>query len=183
MKATVLPHSRLLLLSLVLLLSLLLSFSAPVTGSALPTVVGEVLAELGCGWYLFNFGLADTFPRVKFILSSDNDFIMQVTDIQCPGDRFEIIDDGVPIYMTAPLSSSVAKNCTEKINSPSVAFEMPDRYSTLFSYIPAGNHNITIRVVESPYTCGVAAIRFDENYAGNDPRAKFGHRNSGHVNR
>jgi hypothetical protein len=178
MGTTVLLQSPLRLVWLLLLL--LFSLSAPVAGSALPTVVGEVLAEVGRGWYLFNFGLADTFPRVKFILSAENAFIMQVTDIQCPGDRFEILNDGEPICTTAPISPSVAQNCSEKIISPSVAFGMPDRYSSLFSYIPAGNHNITIRVVESPFTCGVAAIRFDENYDGNDPRAKFGHRPSGH---
>lgn len=137
-------------------------------------VIGDVIVTVGGGWYLINFGLAGTTPGVQFLFSNSISCLLQFTDLQCPGDRFYILDNGRKLGTSGAVCPSIIGNCTNRIDDPTVAFQRPNQYSTFFTYLGSGSHNITIQVIDSPMTCGFAAIRFDANVYRNDPIFKLG---------
>lgn len=109
------------------------------------------------GWTKFKFGAANSTVWSKFIIKNDRAAILKVTDYYCSGDSFEVFDNGVSVGRT---SQTVFDNCTSTTCDPDYAYGHKPWSSFSMSLAP-GAHNITLKVLTSPYNEGFAAIRID----------------------
>ena len=116
---------------------------------------------LDVGWYQFAFGNAATFAFQSFHFRSDDFTAVTVTDAYCEGDAFLIYDQSIPLVPTY-------WNCPYII-TPICQFNVPNPTLAVFdgehclggSNLNPGHHNITIEVLNSPYTGGAGFVRVD----------------------
>ncbi len=113
----------------------------------------------GLGWYSFFWnGPGTQFVEPSpFTYSATKPSVVSVTDAFCRGDRFRVLDNGVPIGDTTPPTGI---DCQPNIDNPFFAFSDPT-YSHESFLLPPGSHSITIQVIANPYDGGGGYIRVD----------------------
>lgn len=112
------------------------------------------------GWTKFKFGAANTSVYSHFLIHNEHPAVLKITDYYCSGDRFMVFDNGRFIGNT---SHALFDNCTTTTCDPDHAY-YHEEWSHFTYALHAGPHNITLRVIDSPYHEGYAAIRVDPNY-------------------
>jgi hypothetical protein len=112
---------------------------------------------VGCGWTQFKFGPVGSTVHPAYHFHSDVPTILKITDYYCTGDRFEILDNGRSIGRS---SESCFDDCKTTTGNPQHAYEN-DQWSSFTASLTPGRHNITIKVLSSPYKEGFGAIRVD----------------------
>lgn len=113
--------------------------------------------EVGCGWTQFKFGPCGSTVHPPFCFNSELPTILKITDYFCIGDRFEIYDNGVCIGKS---SEACFDECKTTTGCPDFAYEH-EQWSSFTASLTPGHHNITIKVLASPYKEGFGAIRVD----------------------
>ena len=86
--------------------------------------------------------------------------VLDVTDAQCLGDRFEVFDNGMSVGLTSAPSSDPA--CTVFVGSPPAGcdpgFMNPGFSSGTFS-LGTGAHSIVIRTLAGSFNFGASCLR------------------------
>lgn len=118
-----------------------------------PTTVELVI---GTGWYNFTFANSGSYANNQYHYITDKKTLLKVTDVFWAGDTFAVFDNGTLLVMTDPVPASN----TTYTALPDVAFSSIG-WSSMYAYLPPGEHLITIITVNSPYNAGGASIRAD----------------------
>lgn len=113
--------------------------------------------EVGAGWTKFKFGEANTTVYSQFRIHNTRPAVLKLTDYFCSGDRFKVYQNGKYIGDTSP---TVFDKCKSTTCDPDYAF-YHEPWSHFQQALEPGHHNITLRVISSPYKEGYAAIRVD----------------------
>ncbi|ORY91854.1 hypothetical protein BCR43DRAFT_566186 [Syncephalastrum racemosum] len=79
---------------------------------------------------------------------------LQITDYKLGGDKYEILDNGVPLGMT----SEANEDQGAFVGTPEEALA-DERFSHGNFQLAEGKHEITINVADSPYADGMGAVR------------------------
>ena len=133
-------------------------------GRADTPMIEDVTLELDADWYLFPFTNVGVPVPINFIVNTPFTplTIIQLTDLYCIGDRFVLSSTGGPLFV--PLPTTVVTpdlECTISTNNATLAY-----LSTLWSHagatlaVPGAQYNFTVTPLVSPFSAGVAAIRF-----------------------
>lgn len=109
------------------------------------------------GWKEFIFGKAGSFVDACFTFHTQGPSTLRITDNFCTGDIFKVYDCGKLLFET---SRARFDNCSTSTTNPDYAFESA-LWSSGRAHLRPGHHNITIKVVKSPYGAGGANIRVD----------------------
>ncbi len=112
------------------------------------------------GFYAFSFGASHTYAFQNFVVKLRKPTWLSVTDCYCPGDNFQVFDNGRPILVT--------NECPEVTPSCELAFE-DNAWSCLkdpnFCHgvvlLDSGHHNLTIATINSSVGGGAAFLRLD----------------------
>lgn len=107
-------------------------------------------------WQLFFFGPANTTVPDHFVFFLDRRAKLLITDAFCRGDRFAVLDNNVCLGRTS--IPPPPDNCTTYTLDPRRAFRDPNWSSASFE-LGKGWHNISIKVLTSPYCAGGAFIQ------------------------
>lgn len=119
----------------------------PVLQIAEPLVIGHP-------WKYFVFTNTGSYSNKRYEFTLSTIAYLEITDLFCKGDAFGIFDHS-SLLATTPL---VPVTCNSPTSDPDVAY--PDAsYSSWRVLLGSGNHNISIVVVNSPYSAGTGAIR------------------------
>ena len=113
---------------------------------------------VGGGWERFTFG--EVGSSESFCFHSKHPMVLKITDYFCSGDRFAVYDNGVFIGETGPTHWDHCKTSTCDADR---AFESGS-WSSLTHALHPGHHNVTVKVLLSPYSEGFGAIRVDPVY-------------------
>ena len=114
--------------------------------------------QVGGGWERFTFGNVGS--TESFCFQSKQSMTLKITDYFCTGDKFAVYDNGVHIGDTSPTHFDECKTST---GDADFAFEH-GAWSSLSYALAPGHHNVTIKVLASPYKEGYGAIRVDSVY-------------------
>lgn len=109
------------------------------------------------GWYKFYFGGENTTTAYTFFFNHPYHVQISITDAYCPGDAFDLYQDGEYLISTPRVRSD---NCVGWTDDPNKAFVDAQFSSTKFA-LPPGPFNLTIHVLDSPFKGGAAFIRAD----------------------
>lgn len=144
--------------------------------------------EVGGPWLEFSFGAAGSFadgcapadpaglscvpssagnsvfggpPPFTFTLP-DGGGVLTVTDAFLNGDEFEVFDFGVSVGRTSTVE--IDGSCAPDETNPDDCSEDPASSSAAFA-LGAGDHEITVQAIASPFGSGVGFLRADANAA------------------
>jgi hypothetical protein len=161
-----------------------ISEQAPSGEAAVTATPSEV--EVGGPWLEFSFGAEGSFaqgcapadpaasgctpssagnsvfggpPPFTFTLP-DGGGVLTVTDAFQNGDEFEVFDFGVSIGRTS--SVEIDGSCAPDPTNPDDCSQDPASSSAAFA-LGAGDHEITIQAIASPFGAGAAYLRADAN--------------------
>jgi CHRD domain len=121
-----------------------------------PAVAAVTPLPVDGGWQGFDFGARGTIA-VTYRLRTTAEAWLRVTDFLCAGDRFRILDNGLPLRQTA---APTAASCEVFTGSLSGA-EVGDEWSSGGWILAPGLHLVTVLVTASPFDGGSAAARVD----------------------
>lgn len=108
------------------------------------------------GFYQFAFGNAETFGFARFNFELHHYSLFTLTDGFCEGDTFLIWDHGIPLFTPTSACPPVsAGTCDFYQPVPSLAID-DGQHCNGNIVLPPGAHNITIEVLNSPFTGGSA---------------------------
>lgn len=107
------------------------------------------------GWMTFPFGPVGSVTPIMFQLYCPGR--MNITDLYCSGDRFEIFDNGVCLGLT---SKPIFNDCASNSTNPDYTESHHQWSSGSWDLLP-GWHNISIVVKDAPYNGGYGSIRVD----------------------
>lgn len=116
------------------------------------------------GWYTVTFGGQYTYADQIFAVYNKQTAIIEMTACFCPGDQFQVFDNGVPITLTdAHCTPSSLTNvvCTTPEQDPNVCADSNPDFCAGAAILEPGFHNITVGVLASPWGAGAAFIRVD----------------------
>lgn len=116
--------------------------------------------KVGQGWYNFTFTNVHSYANRNFLFQSNVQTVLRLTDVFCAGDVFQVFDWGKFLFQT----SAVNTTCDNYTPLPDVAWPSIG-WSSGYYFLDPGCHNITIQVIDSPYTAGAANIRVDYEFA------------------
>lgn len=121
----------------------------------------EVDAHADAGFYAFSFGAAKTYAYQSFSFKLRNSGFLSITDCFCPGDTFQIYDNGIPLAITkAPENGPFP--CQPPYYMESAWQCMVGEYHAKASVIlNPGHHNITVAAVNSAVGGGTGFLRID----------------------
>lgn len=114
------------------------------------------------GWYTVTYGSQYTYADQIFVLNTRKTAIIKLTACFCPGNVFQVFDNGMPIILTDHCDWPVVPpaDCSARETDPQICSE-----SNLFcdgaAILEPGYHNISIGVLNSPWGAGAAYIRVD----------------------
>jgi hypothetical protein len=110
------------------------------------------------GWKYFDFDGAGHYANTFYQVNVEWSFNLEVVDLYCKGDSFAIYNG------TAKLGESpnVLANCVDKTPSPFVARTSREWSRLVVENLSSGSYYFKIRMVESPFGAGTAAIRITE---------------------
>lgn len=120
----------------------------------------DVHLKVGAGWYNFTFTNQYSFANRNFLFQTEKQTLLRITDTFCAGDVFQVYDWGQFLLQTTPVNIT----CDNYTPLPDVAWPSIG-WSSGYYFLDPGCHNITIQVIQSPYTAGAANIRVDYEFA------------------
>ena len=133
---------------------------------------GIVKEPINAGWWLFTFGTgSSSVSRTSFKFKTQFPVRVSLVDLFCRGDSFAILDSGKLIAQSSRILAD-KEGCggCETVISPQEALK-DGRWSSVILELEAGNHEITLKSVDSPMeNGGTAAIRFDHIIPAHIPR-------------
>lgn len=116
------------------------------------------------GWYTVTYGAQYTYADQIFVLNNKKTAILQMTSCFCPGNVFQVFDNGTPITLTDNCDWPVPTDptCTdlERETDPFVCSQSSS-FCMGVALLEPGYHNISVGVLESPWGAGAAYIRVD----------------------
>ncbi|KAI9318743.1 hypothetical protein BX666DRAFT_1537447 [Dichotomocladium elegans] len=137
--------------------------------AAPPAQVENIALEIGDKFQPFHWDTADDVKTVdrKFTFTLTEPAQLQITDYKLGGDSFEVMDNGVALGSTSNASSDEGLFA----NTPEDALQ-DERFSHGTFELAAGDHEITVKVANSPYPDGTGALRIVQKvqalYKGDD---------------
>jgi len=112
-------------------------------------------------WSSFLFGPAHSQVPITIGFNNSRAVVVRLTDAFCKGDRFELLDHGIPVLETSLVQMVPCdKNACKNTVNPSQAF-IDRSYSSGGIVLLPGLHSLTIRVLQSPFGSGQAFLRVD----------------------
>lgn len=114
--------------------------------------------DTNAGWTKFKFGAANTTVYSQFRIHTHGPTVLKLTDYFCSGDRFMVYHNG---HFVGNTTKTIFDECKSTTNDPDYAFGH-EPWSKFEYALQPGHHNITLRVITSPYREGYAAIRVDQ---------------------
>jgi len=120
----------------------------------------EVEAHADMGFYAFSFGSSHTYAYQNFVMKLRKPVWLSVTDCYCPGDSFQVFDNGKPVLVTN-ICPEITPSC-EIVNSTNAwsCLESPDFCHGVI-LLDTGHHNLTIATINSASGGGAAFLRMD----------------------
>jgi hypothetical protein len=106
-------------------------------------------------WTPFRFLDGNTKAQPQFFVYLAQPAYLQLTDLHCTGDRFEVFDNDECLGRTSQVAFD---GCETSTADPNVAF-YDRRWSRGEWRLAPGGHVIQVRVDESPMLSGAAALR------------------------
>lgn len=136
----------------------------PITKNAFQNVP----AHADMGFYAFSFGDSKTYAYQSFALKLKKTAFISITDCFCPGDTFQLFDNGVPLIVTQNPQGPVPE-CVDPYYMENAwnCFTGP-YHSKSSSILNPGHHNITIAVINSASQGGTGFIRIDTSCTPNN---------------
>lgn len=120
-----------------------------------------VKASADMGFYAFSFGASHTFAYQNFIVKLNKPVWLSVTDCYCPGDSFQLYDNGKPILVTSECPEDGPASCDlVYVTDAWQCLDSPE-YCHGVTLLDTGYHNITIAVINSQSGGGAAFLRMD----------------------
>lgn len=134
---------------------------------------GIVSDPLNKGWWLFTFGQGkNLISKTSFKFKTSLPVLVSTVDLLCRGDSFAILNSGKLIAQSSRIRGVSREECEDdnRMISPEDALK-DGRWSNVIFELEAGDHEITIKTVDSPMeNGGIAAIKFD--HILQDPNAQ-----------
>lgn len=125
-----------------------------------PFHLKQVEIKNDVGFYQFAFGNSVTFAFASFHYYSDNYTQVQIIDGYCPGDSFAAYDNDIPYFSTPNCGPPVPTGtCPNYCTDPETCLTNGINSCRGTGYFAPGYHNITILLLQSPFTGGAAFIR------------------------
>lgn len=111
--------------------------------------------DIDDGWHAFYFNQIDSEAFPIFYVCNEEKALLNVTDVLCKGDQFELSVDGDTF-----ITSITNKNdCNDPFCAdPELAFKT-NGYSKVSKIIEPGFHELKIRSIKSPFGSGVGFIQ------------------------
>jgi len=100
-------------------------------------------------WNAFGFGQSPSTATTFSVVAGRGGSTLEVTDVLCRGDRFEIWDNGIDLGATSYVDNSGCSGTS--VSDPSAAFADPT-YSTGTYFLPSGTNQISIQVIQNAAT-------------------------------
>ncbi len=116
------------------------------------------------GWYTVTYGSQYTYADQIFVINNRKTSIIQLTACFCPGNVFQVFDNGTPIILTDNCNWPVpiSPNCTgpNRVTDPLTCSNSPN-FCNGAAILEPGYHNISVGVLNSPWGAGAAYVRVD----------------------
>lgn len=126
----------------------------------------NVEAHADMGFYAFSFGAPKSYAFQSFNIKVKKAAWLSITDCFCPGDTFQVFDNGVPLIVTQNDPRNNTKPCEGEYYSENAWTCFTDFWHAKSSaIINPGYHNITIAAINSTYGGGTGFIRIDTSCA------------------
>lgn len=114
------------------------------------------------GWYKFYYGNEGTVAWQSYSFDLPYQSVITLTDCFCPGDRFQLIDNGrVLLNVNQCPFPDTACTIQNQVADPDQCVK-DGNFCSGSAILPPGPHNITIGVLDSGLTAGAAFVRLDE---------------------
>lgn len=117
------------------------------------------------GWYTVTYGGQYTYADQIFAVYNKQTAIIELTACFCPGDQFQVFDNGVPITLTdahCDANSLTVHDCSSvREEDPNVCADNNVSFCAGAAILEPGFHNVTVGVLASPWGAGAAFIRVD----------------------
>ena len=135
---------------------------------------GIVTQPINAGWWLFTFGTfgngKNSISKTSFKFKSRLPVRITLVDLFCRGDSFGVLDSGRLVAQSSRVPADKECDKSERMISPQEALK-DGRWSSVVFDLEAGDHEITLKTVDSPMeNGGVAAIKFDHILPARRPR-------------
>ena len=132
---------------------------------------GIVTQPINAGWWLFTFGNGkNSVSKTSFKFKSRLPVRISLVDVFCRGDSFGVLDSGRLVAQTSRVPADKECDKSDRMISPQEALK-DGRWSSVVFDLEAGDHEITLKTVDSPMeNGGVAAIKFDHVLPARRPR-------------
>ena len=132
---------------------------------------GIVREPINAGWWLFTFGSGkNSVSKTSFKFKTSLPIRVSLIDLFCRGDSFAVLDSGKLIAQSSRIPADRECEGDDKMVSPQEALK-DGRWSSVVFELEAGDHEITLKTVDSPTeNGGMAAIKFDHILPSRAPR-------------
>lgn len=117
-------------------------------------------AHADMGFYAFSYGAPRTMAYQSYLLKLRKTAQLTVTDCYCPGDKFQIFDNGVPILTTDQCPPTVPTDCSG-LDTNAWSCMTNANFCHGQVLLNAGYHNLTFAVISSPSGGGAGFFRID----------------------
>lgn len=114
------------------------------------------------GWYTVTYGAQYTYADQIFVLNNKKTAILQMTGCYCPGNVFQVFDNGTPITLTddCTFPQPTEPTCENREPDPFTCSQSTD-FCHGAALLEPGYHNISIGILASPWGAGASYIRVD----------------------
>ncbi len=121
----------------------------------------DVVAHADNGFYAFSFGGPKSYSYQSFFVKLHKTAFLSITDCYCPGDTFQVFDNGVPLLVTmnpedGPYACEIPYYLTDAWSCFVGAY-----HSKGSAILNPGYHNITIATINSHLGGGTGFLRID----------------------
>lgn len=120
----------------------------------------NVVAHADMGFYAFSFGAPKTYAYQSFQVKLKEAAWLSITDGFCPGDTFQVFDNGVPLAVTI-LPTDADLDCATAYDDNAWNCFVGPNHAKRTVFLNPGHHNLTITSITGPYGGGTGFIRLD----------------------
>lgn len=120
----------------------------------------HVEAHADMGFYAFSFGASHTYAYQDFQIKVRKPAWLSVTDCYCPGDIFQVFDNGKPVLVTSDCPQDTP-SCEFAFNDNAWGCLFDDNFCKGVILLDTGHHNLTIATINSSVGGGAAFLRID----------------------
>ncbi len=137
--------------------------SSALSQGALPLGLTPTLLQLNSGWARMPYNVTESswVPNL-YLLNTPVAVVFQFSDAFCPGERVSVFVNGTFFGNSTEVPiPPPATDCAPNLNSPAGTAAYPLVYSRLEAELPAGQHQIAFKLIQSnpTYPTGIMFTR------------------------